>query len=165
MAANDPNPGLNTRLPLLRSLVHLHGGTWSLTASGLQASETTFLSNAENLKKFMRLPQNGQLIAEYIWIDSEGGTRSKSRVSLFVFFSFAHCSATLFHGPFCPSSLSAHPRIHYTISQSTRSPTLPSLLVRNPSSQPRRRRVRRSPSPFPPIPTLFASHKTGFSLS
>ncbi|EGO60560.1 hypothetical protein NEUTE1DRAFT_115773 [Neurospora tetrasperma FGSC 2508] len=43
------------------------------------ASEATILSNAENLKKFLRLPQNGQLIAEYIWIDSEGGTRSKSR--------------------------------------------------------------------------------------
>jgi hypothetical protein len=31
----------------------------------------------------------------------------------------------LFHGRFCPSSLSAHPRIHHTISQSTGSPICP----------------------------------------
>jgi hypothetical protein len=30
----------------------------------------------------MKLEQKGNLIAEYIWIDAEGNTRSKSRVSL-----------------------------------------------------------------------------------
>jgi hypothetical protein len=84
MASNDPSPGLSNGLPLRGRWYIYMLGTWSLTASGQQASETAFTSNAENLKKFMRLPQNGQLIAEYIWIDSEGGTRSKSRVSFFL---------------------------------------------------------------------------------
>jgi len=34
------------------------------------------------LKKYLDLPQKGSIIAEYIWIDASGGTRSKCKVSL-----------------------------------------------------------------------------------
>lgn len=109
MASNNPSLHLSNRFRRLGSLARIHAGTWSLTTPGLQASETTILSNAENLKKFLRLPQNGQLIAEYIWIDSEGGTRSKSRVSFFLvylLFFFAHWLATCF----MDSSIRCHSR-------------------------------------------------------
>ncbi|KAK0660860.1 putative glutamine synthetase [Cercophora samala] len=43
------------------------------------ATTESFLSNAQNLQKFLTLDQRGKIMAEYIWIDSEGGTRSKSR--------------------------------------------------------------------------------------
>jgi glutamine synthetase len=33
----------------------------------------------ENLQKYLKLDQKGSVIAEYVWIDSEGGVRSKSR--------------------------------------------------------------------------------------
>lgn len=38
--------------------------------------------NVENtalLNKYINLPQNGSIIAEYIWIDSFGAMRSKAR--------------------------------------------------------------------------------------
>ncbi|KAM9880667.1 hypothetical protein VDGD_21714 [Verticillium dahliae] len=31
--------------------------------------------------KYLRLDQKGSIIAEYIWIDADGETRSKARVS------------------------------------------------------------------------------------
>ena len=31
------------------------------------------------LAKYLELPQNGKVLAEYVWIDSEGNTRSKCR--------------------------------------------------------------------------------------
>jgi hypothetical protein len=34
------------------------------------------------LNKYLKLDQRGSIIAEYVWIDSEGGTRAKARVSL-----------------------------------------------------------------------------------
>jgi hypothetical protein len=34
------------------------------------------------LNKYLKLDQKGSIIAEYVWIDSEGGTRAKARVSL-----------------------------------------------------------------------------------
>ncbi|KAK4660340.1 glutamate--ammonia ligase [Podospora pseudocomata] len=43
------------------------------------ATTESFLSNAQNLQKFLTLDQRGKVMAEYIWIDAEGGTRSKSR--------------------------------------------------------------------------------------
>ncbi|KAK3365833.1 hypothetical protein B0T24DRAFT_636945 [Lasiosphaeria ovina] len=43
------------------------------------ATQESFTSYTENLQKYLRLPQNGQIMVEYIWIDSEGGVRSKSR--------------------------------------------------------------------------------------
>jgi len=36
-------------------------------------------SNTETLSQFYKLDQGGNIIAEYIWIDAEGQTRSKSR--------------------------------------------------------------------------------------
>lgn len=32
--------------------------------------------------KYMKLDQKGSIMAEYVWIDSNGGTRSKSKVSV-----------------------------------------------------------------------------------
>ncbi|EJT76293.1 glutamine synthetase [Gaeumannomyces tritici R3-111a-1] len=40
------------------------------------AAQVTYV---ENLQKYLRLDQKGSIIAEYVWIDSEGGVRSKSR--------------------------------------------------------------------------------------
>jgi hypothetical protein len=47
-------------------------------------------SRTETLNKYLKLDQKGNLMAEYVWIDAEGNTRSKSRVSflLFLVFSF-----------------------------------------------------------------------------
>ncbi|POS69577.1 glutamine synthetase [Diaporthe helianthi] len=47
--------------------------------SSQQATKAAVTSNASALAKYLELPQNGKIMAEYIWIDSEGGTRSKSR--------------------------------------------------------------------------------------
>ena len=33
------------------------------------------------LNKYLKLDQKGSLIAEYVWIDADGGTRAKARVS------------------------------------------------------------------------------------
>lgn len=43
------------------------------------APNDSHLSNAGNMQRFRELDQKGNIMAEYIWIDSEGGTRSKSR--------------------------------------------------------------------------------------
>ncbi|ESA42764.1 glutamine synthetase, variant [Neurospora crassa OR74A] len=43
------------------------------------ATKESFASNAAILAKFRDLDQHGKIMAEYIWIDSEGNTRSKSR--------------------------------------------------------------------------------------
>jgi len=42
------------------------------------ASSTT-VSYTANLMKYMALDQKGAAMAEYIWIDASGGTRSKSK--------------------------------------------------------------------------------------
>ena len=47
----------------------------------MQAPSTTHISNTENLKKYMDLPQRGKIMAEYIWIDASSGVRSKTKVS------------------------------------------------------------------------------------
>ncbi|KAF4954372.1 hypothetical protein FGADI_5312 [Fusarium gaditjirri] len=36
-------------------------------------------SRTETLQKFLKLDQKGMIMAEYVWIDADGGTRSKSR--------------------------------------------------------------------------------------
>ncbi|KAH7480085.1 hypothetical protein ACKAV7_007850 [Fusarium commune] len=36
-------------------------------------------SRTETLQKFLKLDQKGMIMAEYVWVDAEGGTRSKSR--------------------------------------------------------------------------------------
>jgi len=40
---------------------------------------STLVSYAENLAKYMRLPQKGKIMAEYIWIDGSNGVRCKSK--------------------------------------------------------------------------------------
>lgn len=37
------------------------------------------VSSTNTLQKYLALDQKGQIIAEYIWIDAEGNTRSKAR--------------------------------------------------------------------------------------
>ncbi|CRK26474.1 hypothetical protein BN1708_004203 [Verticillium longisporum] len=37
------------------------------------------ISRTDNLMKYLRLDQKGSIIAEYIWIDADGETRSKAR--------------------------------------------------------------------------------------
>jgi glutamine synthetase len=34
------------------------------------------------LNKYLKLDQKGSIMAEYVWVDANGETRSKSRVSL-----------------------------------------------------------------------------------
>ncbi|KAK2865198.1 hypothetical protein FQN49_003815 [Arthroderma sp. PD_2] len=36
-------------------------------------------SDAENLKKYMCLDQRGKVLAEYVWVDANGGVRSKTK--------------------------------------------------------------------------------------
>lgn len=43
------------------------------------AAENPSISNTANLQKYLQLPQKGAVIAEYIWIDASGGTRSKCK--------------------------------------------------------------------------------------
>jgi len=45
------------------------------------ATKESFTSYTENLQKYLRLDQKGQIMVEYVWVDAEGGVRSKSRVS------------------------------------------------------------------------------------
>jgi len=42
-------------------------------------SELPHTSNTVTLQKYLSLPQKGAVIAEYIWIDASGGTRSKCK--------------------------------------------------------------------------------------
>ncbi|KAK5120640.1 hypothetical protein LTR85_005998 [Meristemomyces frigidus] len=42
-------------------------------------AESVYTSNTANLQKYLQLPQKGAVIAEYIWIDASGGTRSKCK--------------------------------------------------------------------------------------
>ncbi|KAG6310103.1 glutamate--ammonia ligase, partial [Claviceps purpurea] len=44
-----------------------------------QASREVLSSRTETLSKYLKLEQKGSLIAEYVWIDAIGETRSKSR--------------------------------------------------------------------------------------
>jgi glutamine synthetase len=43
------------------------------------AAPEAFMSRSETLKNYMDLDQKGIIIAEYVWIDASGSTRSKSR--------------------------------------------------------------------------------------
>lgn len=39
------------------------------------------LADRVQLEKYLRLPQKGSVIAEYVWIDASNGMRSKCKVS------------------------------------------------------------------------------------
>jgi len=41
--------------------------------------ESTIVSNASNLAKYMKLDQRGKCLAEYIWIDGSNGLRNKTK--------------------------------------------------------------------------------------
>ncbi|TKA30772.1 Glutamine synthetase [Salinomyces thailandicus] len=43
------------------------------------ASPDKYMSNTANLQKYLQLDQKGAVIAEYVWIDASGGTRSKCK--------------------------------------------------------------------------------------
>jgi hypothetical protein len=51
------------------------------------------------LEKYLKLPQNGKVIAEYIWIDGSNGLRSKCKVSILNFLVFLPFLAFLIHAP------------------------------------------------------------------
>ncbi|SCV28989.1 Glutamine synthetase [Fusarium fujikuroi] len=40
---------------------------------------TPITSRTETLQKYLKLDQKGMIMAEYVWVDADGGTRSKSR--------------------------------------------------------------------------------------
>lgn len=42
-------------------------------------------ADSTQLQKYLQLPQKGSVIAEYVWIDASGGTRSKCKVSQITF--------------------------------------------------------------------------------
>ena len=42
-------------------------------------AESAIISNTANLDKYLKLPQNGKVIAEYVWIDGSNGIRSKCK--------------------------------------------------------------------------------------
>ena len=42
-------------------------------------AEPTIVSNTANLEKYLKLPQKGKVMAEYVWIDGSNGLRSKSK--------------------------------------------------------------------------------------
>ncbi|KAF2193717.1 hypothetical protein K469DRAFT_712502 [Zopfia rhizophila CBS 207.26] len=42
-------------------------------------AESTIVSNTANLEKYLKLPQGGKIIAEYVWIDGSNGVRSKCK--------------------------------------------------------------------------------------
>jgi hypothetical protein len=52
-----------------------------------RARLATLSLTPRQLKKYLDLPQKGNVMAEYVWIDGSNGIRSKSKVSLFFFFS------------------------------------------------------------------------------
>ncbi|CRK12144.1 hypothetical protein BN1723_020998, partial [Verticillium longisporum] len=45
------------------------------------ATPSSNISRTDTLSKYLKLDQKGSIMAEYIWIDAAGETRSKSRVS------------------------------------------------------------------------------------
>lgn len=62
---------------MVRSLTRrCHGVMFTNT---IQAAPIT--SRTETLQKYLALDQKGMIMAEYVWVDADGGTRSKSRVS------------------------------------------------------------------------------------
>ncbi|KAF7188502.1 Glutamine synthetase [Pseudocercospora fuligena] len=42
-------------------------------------ASSTIISNTANLEKYLKLPQKGSVIAEYVWIDASSGVRSKCK--------------------------------------------------------------------------------------
>jgi len=42
-------------------------------------ADSTTISNTANLLKYLSLDQRGKVLAEYVWIDSTGGTRAKTQ--------------------------------------------------------------------------------------
>jgi hypothetical protein len=51
---------------------------------------TILHTDSTQLQKYLNLDQRGQVIAEYVWIDAVGGTRSKCKVSRFPILTIPH---------------------------------------------------------------------------
>lgn len=65
--------------------LHLQNGDSTHRLNRMQS--TTRNTDSFQLNKYLKLDQKGQIMAEYVWIDSTGETRSKSRVRLPVLIS------------------------------------------------------------------------------
>lgn len=68
--------------------------TYAPTSS--RATVPTLSNIPQQLKKYLDLPQKGNVMAEYVWIDGSNGIRSKSKVShIFTLpiFSIQHIAA------------------------------------------------------------------------
>jgi hypothetical protein len=65
---------------------HLQHGNCKLLPVSRASSELELMRDLQ-LQKYLNLPQKGQVIAEYVWIDGSNGLRSKSKVSAFLFCS------------------------------------------------------------------------------
>jgi hypothetical protein len=50
----------------------------------------TFANPQLQLEKYLKLPQKGKVIAEYVWIDGSNGLRSKCKVSTSRFYPHFH---------------------------------------------------------------------------
>jgi len=52
------------------------------------------ITDIVQLQRYLELPQNGKVIAEYVWIDSSNGVRSKCKVSLVTYKTNTSCYIT-----------------------------------------------------------------------
>ncbi|KAF1854250.1 hypothetical protein Lal_00014282 [Lupinus albus] len=77
---------------IMENAFHLNEATGFLSSC---SRATPITSRTETLQKFLKLDQKGMIMAEYVWVDADGGTRSKSRVSQIYRFYIPdpHCSS------------------------------------------------------------------------
>lgn len=76
IANRPPTAMLSTPTPSLYALLPSPRRQHGTVVSSPDVSLTT-----SQLDKYMKLDQKGQIMAEYVWVDAKGETRSKSRVS------------------------------------------------------------------------------------
>jgi hypothetical protein len=77
-------------------------------ANASQSIDEPILTHALQLQKYLSLDQKGKVIAEYVWIDSTGGTRSKSRVGP-LFFLLTNMKLFPINTTACLAKISASP--------------------------------------------------------
>lgn len=69
------------RGPQAESTIISNTANVSCTSRAVFAVELCANGNTQ-LEKYLRLPQKGKVIAEYVWIDGSNGVRSKCKVSI-----------------------------------------------------------------------------------